>query len=435
MTVDRLDGRIFDLLTELSLPRVPDYIDDTLRQTARTRQRPGWTFPQRWLPMDTALRVPVGMRQVPWRTIGILALLVIALAVAILAIGSRPHRLPAPFGPAANGALLYDRAGDIFMADSGLAHEAVLVGGETNDYAARWSRDGSRFFFARETDGGLFVMAADVDGHNVREISSHVFAGPEGYDLSPASDELALIDAASGTPKLSILSLAGGGTLRDVDIGSIEAAKFVAWRPGASDELLFAGHPDGDQTALGLYAVHPDGSGLRPLILQQGESTDPASVATQYSFNDVSLSSDGSTAVYWNWQTTLEADHSCFIHALDLATGHDRRLTLDPSASCEMLPVFTPDAKSIVAESGSLLGVSQTFVIPMNAGDIAGAIRPIGPTYSYAAREGFAISPDGTKVLFIPVGGNAREIAIATGAAVDSQIPMYGVPSWQRLAP
>ena len=30
----------------------PDYIDDVLATTAQRRQRPAWTFPERWLPMD-----------------------------------------------------------------------------------------------------------------------------------------------------------------------------------------------------------------------------------------------------------------------------------------------------------------------------------------------------------------------------------------------
>ena len=43
---------------------VPDYRDDIVRQTARTRQRPAWTFPERWLPVSVitsrALAAPTG---------------------------------------------------------------------------------------------------------------------------------------------------------------------------------------------------------------------------------------------------------------------------------------------------------------------------------------------------------------------------------------
>ena len=436
MTADRQDRRIFDLLTELSLPAVPDYIDDTLRRTARTRQRPGWTFPERWLPMDTILRAPAGVRQPPWRAIATLALLGLLLAIAIVVSGSRPNRLPTSYGLAANGALLYDRAGDILIADAASKNERVLVGGPTEDFAATWARDGTRFFFARRTIAErLVVMAADADGRNVQQVSEVVLASPGDYDLSPASDELAVIDAASGARKLSLLSLTGDGQLRDLHVGTIDPAGFVAWRPGTSNELLFTGHPGGDPTQLGLYAIHPDGTGLRELVLQRGESVPTASPATQYSFQDVSLSADGVMAMYWNWETTVESGHSCFIHALNLATGQDRRLTIDPSADCEMLPQLRPDGRSFVAESGRLDGTSQLFVAPIDAGTAGASMRRFGPAYSYTAREGFAISPDGTRVIFVPVGEAGREIVIATGEVIPTAIEFYVIPSWQRLAP
>ncbi len=34
----------------------PDYLDDIVTQSRRTRQRPAWTFLERWLPMTIALR-------------------------------------------------------------------------------------------------------------------------------------------------------------------------------------------------------------------------------------------------------------------------------------------------------------------------------------------------------------------------------------------
>ncbi len=56
--IDRFDPfeqRITAAIDEIAAPRRPDYLDDILRQTARTSQRPRWTFPGRWLPVDTNL--------------------------------------------------------------------------------------------------------------------------------------------------------------------------------------------------------------------------------------------------------------------------------------------------------------------------------------------------------------------------------------------
>src|SRR5262249_59391411 len=114
---DRFERQLPDVLTDLSMPSVPDYFDDLLSRTARTPQRPGWTFPQRWLAMDFALQRPVGSRQIPWRTLGVILVVAVLVAIAIVTVGSRHRTLPAPFGPASNGSIIYGRDGDIYLAD------------------------------------------------------------------------------------------------------------------------------------------------------------------------------------------------------------------------------------------------------------------------------------------------------------------------------
>src|SRR3954447_16333694 len=95
----RLPIELPDLLTEIAAPRTPDYTDDVLGVTAATRQRPRWTFPERWLPMALIAteRLPV-RAPIPWRAVAGVALLLLALiAAALLAAGGR-RTLPAPFG-------------------------------------------------------------------------------------------------------------------------------------------------------------------------------------------------------------------------------------------------------------------------------------------------------------------------------------------------
>jgi hypothetical protein len=436
MTVDRFEGQLPEILVELALPRTPDYIDDLLSQTARTRQRPGWTFPERWLPMDIAVNVPPGTRQMVWRGLGILVLIGVLLAIAIVAAGSRQHRVPAPFGPAANGSLIYDRDGDIYVADRDVSHERLLIGGETTDSAATWSRDGSRIFFARQLADGIAVMTADLNGQDVHQVSGSLLIGHESHDLSPTSTELAVIDKVSGRRTLRILSLTGDGGARGLDLGALEPTKFLAWRPGASNEIIFGGHPGGEPTLLGLYAIRSDGTGLRQLVLQHDESIEGAPVPTQYSFQGLSMTADGSRAAYWNWETTVQPGHSCFIHLLDLTSGVDRRMSFDPSANCELGPLFTPDGTSIVGERGTLEATSQLFVAPV---DGVGPGLPVGPTYNYRLRMGFTLSPDGLKVIWVPTAtlapnAGGRVITLATGAVEDSDVQFLDVPSWQRLA-
>ena len=123
-TTDRVERDITAWFGETAAPATPDYTDDILRQTARSRQRPRWTFSERWLPMSVITFGRVNLRPVPWRTVGLLAVLGLLLAVAAaLYVGSQPQRLPPPFGAAANGLVAYSKDGDIFTVDPSLASE------------------------------------------------------------------------------------------------------------------------------------------------------------------------------------------------------------------------------------------------------------------------------------------------------------------------
>ena len=85
MTADeRLGTRLTDTLAGTSTPALRN---DILAQTSRTRQRPAWTFPERWLPMT--VRTPAFTAVPPMRTA--LFLLLIGAADG-RARGERRHR-------------------------------------------------------------------------------------------------------------------------------------------------------------------------------------------------------------------------------------------------------------------------------------------------------------------------------------------------------
>ena len=88
---DRFGARLHDAIEDLASPQFPDYFDDVLAEAVAQRQRPAWTFPERWIPMSTLARRPAFVPALPWRTIGI-ALLLLALLVAgaIISFGLRP---------------------------------------------------------------------------------------------------------------------------------------------------------------------------------------------------------------------------------------------------------------------------------------------------------------------------------------------------------
>src|SRR6185312_4253267 len=96
MPSSRLDRRLPELLEEISQPRTPDYFDDLVGLSARTRQRPAWTLPERWLPMVDVARQPAFARQVPWRPIAVLALILLLLAASLVWVAGSRHPLPPP---------------------------------------------------------------------------------------------------------------------------------------------------------------------------------------------------------------------------------------------------------------------------------------------------------------------------------------------------
>ena len=134
----RFDQDLPNLLAQVAQAPVPDYRDLIVQRTARMRQRPAWTFPERWLPLSAVTSRAAVAPRFPLRIVGLAVLLLIALGVgAILLAGSRP-RPPAPFGPARNGLVTYASGGDIYAVDPVTGRSTVIIKGP-GDIDPRWS--------------------------------------------------------------------------------------------------------------------------------------------------------------------------------------------------------------------------------------------------------------------------------------------------------
>lgn len=431
MTADPFERRVPALLDELSLPSVPDYFDDILGQTAGMRQRPGWTFPERWLPMDITLQAPAGVRVPPWRIVGLVALLALVIAVVLVAIGTPRHQ-PAPlFGPAANGSIVFARNGDLYAADSALTTQEMLLGGGTEEYAATFSNDGLTLYFGRRIQNGVIVMAANPDGTNPRELATLV-PEPSAVALDPAGLRLAVIQVRSGLPTLAIVDLAHEGRVQSLALGTLVPEGFVAWRPPSAEELVFTAAPAGDPNRLGLYRVRADGQQLTPLAIRSGELHGGSDASQlQISFQEIQLSDDGAVAAFWNWEPRLSPGRSCSVHFVDLAVGGDQRVTYDPDAACELAPHFLANG-GVVLERQDSQGYANVAVASGAPGE---SFRPIGPTFHYKTRAGWTLSPDRTEVLLVPTTGVSELISIASGQTIQTKVNLPEVGSWQRLAP
>ena len=212
----RFQQELPDILTDIAAPRVPDYVDDLLALTAVTRQRPRWTFIERWLPMGVIARRPVFFPTIPWRAIVVVAALVALLATALFVVGSQ-RRVPPPFGLARNGALVFDAGGDIYVRDAIEGTSRPLVTGPTDDFAAGFTRDGTRLVYLRRTAGKsgsaderITVLIANSDGSNARDLTGSLIA-PTGSTGRPTMRRWSPRRAGHG--RSSTWSMPGPATL------------------------------------------------------------------------------------------------------------------------------------------------------------------------------------------------------------------------------
>jgi hypothetical protein len=81
-TPSRLERNLPSLLGDLAAGPSPDYLDDVFAATGRTRQRPAWTFPERWLPVADITRTRAFAPAPPWRLLAT-ALVVLALIIVV----------------------------------------------------------------------------------------------------------------------------------------------------------------------------------------------------------------------------------------------------------------------------------------------------------------------------------------------------------------
>ena len=97
MPNDRSDRDLPARLVDLGGSNAPDYADDILARTARTRQRPAWTFPERWIPMTvrTTASTAAPPLRMAWMVL-LIALLAAVLAASAVIVGTQIRRLTDP---------------------------------------------------------------------------------------------------------------------------------------------------------------------------------------------------------------------------------------------------------------------------------------------------------------------------------------------------
>jgi Tol biopolymer transport system component len=437
-TEPRFERQLPTILEDLYLGPSPDYRDDVLATATAKRQRPAWTFPGRWIPMaDFAGRLSAPVR-FPIRSLAV-ALIIVALILAgtLIYIGSRP-RLPAPFGPAANGLVAYTQGSDIYTYDPRTAQSRVLVRGAAQYGFGGWgfSPDGGKLAYLRGAilgyapgEGSHVVQSLAVvsaDGSGLKQLTPEPLIDSNLVAWSPDGRVIAVDNVVDGKIRISLINTNGSG-MTTLAVGM--EADSPAWRPPDGNELAFRGvAPDG---TVHLFAVRPDGTGLRQLA---GARTTTADM--DWLLGRPVWSPDGSRLAYHAYEDHGSMGKGFRIHVIDAAGVVDTALPSFAPMSDETEPMWSPDGRSLVIlRWGPTEGSGRIAFVPADGHDPG---RDLGPDLTKGPDGAWQVSwaPDGSQLLaFSNTTLELRSIDPATGESTTPSWTSTNLPNWQRVAP
>ncbi len=334
MTVDRstrFDRVLPDLFDELADARTPAYLEAAIERASSRSQRPAWTFPGRWLPMEITTKAAptAGM---PWRQLGILAVIgILIAAIAAAYVGSQQRRLADPFGLAENGMIAVARDGDIVALDPVTNATTPITTGPEIDADPVYSPDGSRIGFLREAAGGRhLLMVANADGSALAPATPEPLSDLMSWSFSPDGNELLVTSRVDGAMQVNVLTIDASQAPQILDIPlSLEPDGLEAsdYRP-----------PDGRQILV--VALQP-GTQTRGVYVYDLGTRDLESIALPSAPNDVfgaMWSPDGERILYSQFSQAVSGT-SARTHVIDADGTNDRLIndtpgiTADPPAS------------------------------------------------------------------------------------------------------
>jgi hypothetical protein len=376
----RFERTLPALLDDLYLGSTPPYRDDLLAAVGSTRQRPAWSFPERWLPVDITTKLGTVPR-LPWRQLAIVALLALLATIALLAYVGSPRRVPLPFGPAANGLLAVNRGGDIYLANAETGALQLVLGGTENDHSPGFSPDGTRIAFLRGDSGELWVMNADGSApHRVAD-------GTDWQNWTPDSQHLVVIGRFGGPARIRILDAAGGG-YRDLAADYLPLPTDLTFSPPAGDEIVFRAQLRKNPGFMGLFVMNADGSNIRTLI----KPTVP--IALEFDMGSLAFTPDGSRILYTHWVDDMHME----LWVINADGTDNHRFVHVDGATWEGSATVSPDGRYVAFWRS--IGSDGNIVVVRADG--TGPVIDIGPGL---ASPSFSWSPDSTKLLVVPHEG------------------------------
>ena len=437
-TARPLDSRLPEILEGISAPRTPDYFDDILGQVGRTRQRPGWTFPERWLPMTALSERVATAPRIPMRLAIGLALLLLTLALSVVLIaGSQRPSVPAPFGLAANGEVAFtDGNGAILVGNPVDGSSAVLLG-TTGHERPVYSPDGTRLASLQTTNDEHTpdLVVSDADGRTPIVVAPLGETGVSYLGWSPDSRRLVVITNDGRLLEFDAVRDAQPTTLLDgvnvADGYNIDLADL--FRPPNGEEILqiYAG-PEGN----GLYRRPLDG-GAPIAVLTTKNTPIPFE-----KLEGGSWSPDGSRIVFGLVPPGNEIGRAWIVNAD--GSGFRQLTTIEVSAPLtlsEAHMAWSPDGTRVaiqrwIANSDTGDGGPRAITIA----DVAtGDDREVGPV-NVNGYTSWGWSPDGKSIIEVPQqpspdAGTAIIVDAETGVVTRPGWSSSSAATWQRRLP
>jgi hypothetical protein len=396
-TTARLERDLTDWLSETAMPHTPDYADEILAETARTRQRPRWTFLGRWLPLrELGWAPPVGTRAT-LKAVGLLLLLALLLAVIAVVVGSR-RTLPPPFGLAGNGLLSTAVAGDIVVVDPKTMATRTIVAHAAFHRDAHWSLDGTRLAFLRDIDSRMAVVIADADGRIVAVSEPFTVIDSDSVAWSPDGRQIA-IGAARGDVHGIYLVDAATGSARQLRVPY--SGYEVYWRPPDGKEILF--RLDDADSGLGIASVVDES-----VVLVPTGNADP------FSLRPLGWTLDGRGVLFQ--EDGAEPEETVVV---DVQTGAQTRL----AASFGHVSNEGTRVAGVIRDG-------RLCVVPITGGpcdEIVGAVQVDG-THGASVRW----SPDDR---WIAISVSPVWLVDPTNVVPPRKVVVGGPGAWQRIAP
>jgi Tol biopolymer transport system component len=399
-TIRPLETRLPDVLEELSAPRTPAYFDDILGQVGRTRQRPRWTFIERWLPVTTISERFATTPRVQTRLVLAVAMLLLALAVsALLIAGSQRPSVPAPFGIAANGEVAFTGGnGAILVGNAVDGTSAVLLDGMGHERPV-FSPDGTKLAFLQTTNDEHTpdLVVSDANGHDPVVVTTDGMTDIRYVGWSPDSRRIVVVtsagrllafDAVRGAQPTTVLDSISVGDGYNIDLADL-------FRPPTGDEILTAYDGPG---GYGLYRRPLDG-GAPIAVLTSAATTEPFG-----RLEAASWSPDGSRIVFTIVPSGEEIGRAWIINAD--GTGLRQLTTVevsDPISIAEAHMAWSPDGTRIAiqrwfADSDTGDGGPR----PITIADVAsGTDHEVGPL-NVNGYVSWGWSPDGSSIVEVP---------------------------------